>query len=329
MSAELSIQELKSRMRIDQAWRLLSLPGDPVKCCKSPFRPEERHASFSVYAESTRAKDHATGETFDVVDFIKKALDCDTAGAVRWIRERLGESRETPKAQLRREETRKAKPWPAMKSGSADELAALASLRGLPMAAVEMAAAREHLHFGVQWGHAFWCITDKARHCAELRTMSGGLWPGFRDLPPRKAHCYGDKSWPIGLMESEPFPFVLLLEGVGDFLAAFAIIQNEGRESDVAPVACLGASVRLPPEVAGRFAQKHVRIIPQMDEPGQRAAGEWASSLRSAGAVVDAFSLFGISDVGGKPIKDLGDVFGKASAASLRANSAIMEVCPQ
>jgi hypothetical protein len=329
MNAQLTIAELKARLRIDEAWRLLHLPGEPAKCCKSPFRPDERHASFSVYGDGTRAKDHATGETFDVVDFIAKALDADTAGAVRWLRERLGECREIPKVQPRREESWKVKPWPVMRGGSADELAELARLRGLPVSAVEMASERGHVLFGTQWRVPFWCVTDAARRCAELRTMSGDLWPGFREVPPRKAHCYGDKSWPIGLMESEPFPFVLLLEGVGDFLAAFAVIENESRESDVAPVACLGASVRLAPEVVSRLAQKRVRIIPQMDAPGQRAAREWALCLRSAGAVVDAFSLAGIRDGAGVQIKDLGDVFAKASAASIRANPQIMEVCPR
>ena len=331
MKTELSIQDLKSRLCIDEAWRLLSLPGNPGRCVRSPFRSETR-PSFSVFwrGSEQRWKDHGnSGEAGDVLDFVKRALDCDTAGAVRWMRERLGESREMPTAQPRREETRKPKPWPAMTCGSADELAALARLRGLPFSAVKMAGERGFLWFCDFARQRAWSITDTARRCAELRTMSGEPWPGFRDVPPRKAHCCGDKSWPIGLMEAEPFPFVLLLEGVGDFLAAFAVIENESRENDVAPVACLGASVRLSADVAGRFAQKRVRIIPQMDGPGQRAAREWALSLRDAGAVVDAFSLAGICDDAGRAINDLGDVFGKASTASLRANPQIMEVCPQ
>jgi hypothetical protein len=328
MNAQPTIAELKARLRIDEAWRLLHLPGEPAKCCKSPFRPDERHASFSVYGDGTRAKDHATGETFDVVDFIARALDADTAGAVRWMREHLGEGRELPPSPPKREPVKKAKPWPALRRGTAEELAALARLRALPLGALRLADERGFLHFGAQWGHAFWCITDKARRGCELRRADGELWPGFGDIPPRKAHCHGDKAWPVGLMEAEAFPNVLLVEGVGDFLAAHAVVDGEGRAADVAALCCMGAAVRLSPEVAARLAGKRVRIVPQMDEPGQRAARLWAQSLRDAGAVVDAFSLAGLVDATGAAIKDLGDVFAKASTASIRANPQLLEVCP-
>lgn len=328
MNAPSSIQELKARLRIDEAWRLLHLPGEPGNSCKSPFRPDERHASFSVYADSTRAKDHATGETFDVVDFIKRALDCDTAGAVRWMREQVGEGREVPPPSPKREQVRKAKPWPAMGRGTAEELEVLAKLRRLSLPALRLADERGFLHFGQQWGRAFWCITDAARRGAELRRMDGELWPGFGEVPARKAHCYGDKTWPVGLIEAEGFENLLLVEGVGDFLAAHAVIDGEGRAADVAALCCMGAAVKLSPDVAARMAGKRVRIIPQMDDPGQRAALLWARSLRNAGAVVDAFSLAGIVDASGQAIKDLGDLFAKASAQSIRANPQILEVCP-
>ncbi|WP_395740328.1 hypothetical protein [Prosthecobacter sp.] len=328
MSTAGLIRELKARLRIDEAWRLLHLPGEAGRCCKSPFRPEERHASFSVYAEGTRAKDHATGETFDVVDFIKKALDCDTAGAVRWMREQAGAGREaTPQAPKRQAE-RKARPWPPMLRGNAQELDALAKLRTLSLPAVRLADERGFLHFGQQWGRAFWCITDAARRGAELRRMDGELWPGFGEVPARKAHCYGDKTWPVGLMEAESFPNLLFVEGVGDFLAAHAVIDGEGRAADVAALCCMGAAVQLLPEVAARLTGKRVRIIPQMDEPGQRAALSWARSLRNAGAKVDGFSLAGIRDAAGESIKDLGDLFAKASAESIRAHPELLEVCP-
>ena len=168
----------------------------------------------------------------------------------------------------------------------------------------------------------------KARRGCELRRADGELWPGFGDIPPRKAHCCGDKAWPVGLMEAEAFPNVLLVEGVGDFLAAHAVVDGEGRAADVAALCCMGAAVRLAPEVAARLAGKRVRIVPQMDEPGQRAARLWTQSLRDAGAVVDAFSLAGLVDATGAAIKDLGDVFAKASAESIRANPQLLEVCP-
>jgi len=329
MNQGLSIQELKGRLRINEAWRLLRLPGEATTSCKSPFRPDEKHASFSVYAEGTRAKDHATGETYDVVDFVKRTLDCDTAGAVRWMREIVGEGCQLPPLPAReRQEKREPKPWPAMRRGEVADLASLASLRKLPLPALRLADERGFLYFGKQWGLAFWGISDAERRCVELRRMDGELWTGFGQLPPRKAHCYGDKTWPVGLREAEPFPFAILVEGVGDFLAAHALIDSEDRRSDVAVLCCLGAAVNIKPEAAQSLAGKRLRIIPQMDEPGQKAARQWAMSLRSAGVEVDAFSLAGLADGQGQGIKDLGDVFAKASKASLRANPQLMEVCP-
>lgn len=324
----ISITELKAQMRIDEAWRLLHLPGEPGKCCKSPFRPDERHASFSIYAEGSRAKDHATGETFDVVDFVKRALDCDTAGAVSWLRDSVDGNRKQSPAILKRKAAHKVKSWPMMRRGTPVEIEALAELRVLPLSAVRLADERGFLYFGQQWRKAFWCMTDAAKRCAELRCLDGDMWPNFGQVPERKAHCFGDKTWPLGLVESEAFPNILLVEGVGDFLAAHAIIDSEERAADVAALCCLGAAVKLTPEVVQRLAGKRVRIIPQMDEPGQKAAKIWARSLRDAGARVDGFSLVGIFDGAGQPIKDLGDVFAKASTASLRLNPQLLEVCP-
>lgn len=49
--------------------------------CKSPFR-QDRNASFSVFDDGRKWKDHATGEYGDIVDFIAKARGiskCDAA----------------------------------------------------------------------------------------------------------------------------------------------------------------------------------------------------------------------------------------------------------
>ena len=323
----LSIAELKSRMPIPDAWRLLGLPGEPGTSCISPFRPEERRASFSVYADGTRAKDFTTGETFDVVDFIQRALECDTKGALQWMRERLGES-PAPVAATVPQAMTKTKPWPRLRHGKPEELEALARLRTLPLPAIKLVAERGFLCFGEQWGVPFWGITDLTRRCLEMRRMNGAMWPGFGSLSERKAHCIGDKSQPIGLEEAKVVPNILLVEGVGDFLAAHQFIYAEVRTADTAAMCCLGASAHIAAEAARAVAGKRVRIIPQMDEPGQKAARRWALSLHSAGARVDGFSLAGITDTEGQQINDLGDAFAKASPESLKQNPQLLEVCP-
>jgi len=327
MSGAPSIPELKGRLNIPQAWRLLGLSGQPAASCKSPFRPEEKHPSFSVYADGTRAKDHATGETFDVVDFVRKALGADMGGALRWMRERLGEPVE-PTSRPAGRPAQAAKPWPELHRGSETQLAALASLRRLPLATIRLVDDRGFLYFGEWWGHFFWCITDESRRCCELRRLDGEMWPAFREVPARKAHCYGDKTWPVGIPEAEGFPNLLLVEGVGDFLAAHAPIDAEVRRGDVAVICCLGAAVRFTEEAAATLTGKRVRIVPQMDEPGMRAAVAWARSLRAAGAVVDAFSLAGVTDSEGRQIKDFGDLFAQASSDSILLNPHLLEICP-
>lgn len=328
MSAELSIPELKARFTILDAWAALSLPGTPGKSCKSPFR-EDHRPSFSVYADGARFKDHANGaHAGDVVDFIKLALDCDTGAAVRWMRERIGEAPPEPTRQAQPKAAKRTAKWPTLARGTDAELDALARLRALPVDALRLASERGLLWFCNFATQRAWAITDKARRCLELRTMTGQPWPPYRDIPERKSHAIGDKQTPLGLLEMEQFGSVLLVEGVGDLLAAFAVIQSESRAADVTAVACLGATVRIIPEVARQFAMKRVRIVPQLDEPGQRAAREWALALREAGAVVDAFSLSSITDATGQSIKDLGDVFARAASASIRANPQLLEVCP-
>lgn len=327
MSGVASIQQLKARLKIPQAWRMLDLPGQPAASCRSPFRPDEKHPSFSVYADGTRAKDHATGETFDVVDFVRKAQGADVGGALRWIRERLGEPAEAI-LQPARKPPPPAKPWPALHRGDDTEFAALAALRRLPLATIRLVDARGFLFFGEQWGHAFWCITDRARRCCELRRLDGEMWPAFREVPARKAHCVGDKTWPVGMPEARELPNLLLVEGVGDFLAAHAPVDAEVRRGDVGVICCLGAAVRFTEAAAASLAGKRIRIIPQIDDPGMRAAGAWARSLRAAGADVDAFSLAGVTNSEGRQIKDLGDLFAMASPDSILENPHLLEICP-
>src|SRR5216110_2025099 len=89
MSGSASIQEVKTRFTIFDVWAALGLEGQAGRCVRLPFRDDKR-ASFSVFTDGMKAKDHTTGETFDVIDFIARALNTDTRGALAWLRERVG-----------------------------------------------------------------------------------------------------------------------------------------------------------------------------------------------------------------------------------------------
>jgi len=84
-----SIEEIKARYSIADAWRDERCQGEPSRSCHSPFR-EDRHKSFSVYEDGRRWKDHASGEGGDVIDFIAKARGCTPEEALATARERVG-----------------------------------------------------------------------------------------------------------------------------------------------------------------------------------------------------------------------------------------------
>lgn len=103
-----SIEEIKARYTVAEAWRDEGCPSEPSRSCKSPFR-DDKHASFSVYDDGRKFKDHADDCGGDVREFIAKARGCTPAEALAVARERVGwkrgahgpalsRRRETPRA---------------------------------------------------------------------------------------------------------------------------------------------------------------------------------------------------------------------------------------
>lgn len=302
-----TIADLKARYTIGQAWRDLGLPGEPAKICRSPFPGDHKnadaHPSFSVYAEGTRWKNQATGEGGDVFDLVKKALGTDIAGAVDWVRDRLGvEAKSTNAKPMKR--------LPDLRLGTPQEVDRLARLRNLHAEAVTLAAERGFLHFGTLWRHTFWAVTDQRRMLTEFRRLDGEPWPAYGRLVERKSHCLGSgKDWPIGTLEAASCPAVAWLEGAPDFLAFWHFAWVEGKVGQVAPVAMLGAAnQRVAADALAHFKGKTVVLYPHCDEAGRTAAKAWARQLRDAGASVAAYDLSGIVKDDGTPGKDLNDL---------------------
>lgn len=84
-----SIDEVKARYTINEAWRDEGLPGAPARSCRSPFR-EDRHPSFSVFDDARKWRCHTTGEGGDVLDFLARCRNCSPAEALAIARERVG-----------------------------------------------------------------------------------------------------------------------------------------------------------------------------------------------------------------------------------------------
>jgi hypothetical protein len=72
------------RVTIPQLWAHFNLPGRITPLCnlRCPWR-EERHASFSVYGNGTRWKDHATGESGDSYHFYCRITGLSKSQAFR------------------------------------------------------------------------------------------------------------------------------------------------------------------------------------------------------------------------------------------------------
>ncbi len=85
----ITIEELKLRYNVEDAWRDENLEGEPSRSTRSPFR-EDRKPSFSVFDNGQKWKDHGTGESGDVFSFIQRSRDCSFREALRIVLDRVG-----------------------------------------------------------------------------------------------------------------------------------------------------------------------------------------------------------------------------------------------
>jgi hypothetical protein len=202
-------------------------------------------------------------------------------------------------------------------STSQAHFSTLATLRGLSVEGVRLAAERGLLRFGMFRTRLAWFILDTSQRVIQARRLDGRPWAPSFSSAPRKWALTGVKAWtlpgsqaawPVGIGEARDFANVALCEGGPDLLAACAFILAEGRERDVTPVTMLGGCARIHPDALPMFAGKRVRIFAHLDETGDTAANRWAEQLADAGATVDAFSLASLRRSDGEPVKDLCDL---------------------
>lgn len=320
----LSIEAIKSRLLIPEVWRRLELPGEPGKCCASPFRPDKK-PSFSVFRDGQRFRDHASGEGGSVLDFIQLALKLPLDGALQWAREQCGGGavvlpQATASCPSRYGKqatpgTAKVKPSPPLRRGSVAELQTLAALRGFPVITLAEAQSAGLLAFAEVWGRVAWLVCDPGGRIAEGRRLDGLPWEPYGSMPARKCHAWGgQKNWPVNLEQAARCPKLAMVEGGPDALAALEFIRREGVADTVGVVAMLGAAnTRFDPAALPFFRGKTVRLFPHADGAGLTAAREWARVLVEAGATgVDAFDLSGLECRDGRPGKDLCDLLNLA-----------------
>ncbi|MBL9116697.1 MAG: hypothetical protein JNJ83_16940 [Verrucomicrobiaceae bacterium] len=326
---QLSIDDIKARLFIPDVWRMLQLPGEPGKCCKSPFR-EERKPSFSVFDDGRRFRDHASGDAGTVIDFIQLALNVPLNEALDWARKQCGEEG-VPLRPHKPAAATAVKPSPKLRQAKQGELEALAALRGLSLVTLADAQERGLLAFADVWGRVAWLVCDPGGRIAEGRRLDGKPWEAFGSMPERKCHAWGgQKNWPVNLEDSQHCTKLVLVEGGPDVLAALEILRRESKADAVGVVGILGASnTRLDEKALPFFRQKMVRLFPHADDAGRKAARTWARVLVDAGAArVDAFDLSRLMRSDGKPGKDLCDLVNISPECRARWQKFQREVMP-
>lgn len=300
------LEGIKRRLTIPQVAAALFPAWRPKVSCHSPFRTDKKE-SFSVYQNGEAYKDHATGESGDVIAFYMAGTGLPFANAVERLACMAGlhepKPTTTPNARLM---------FPNdFHVGHEAELEQVSRTRRISFDAVRIASERGLIGFGTVARVPCWIVTDKARKAAQARRMDGLPFDAIGSLPARKAHTLkgSSQSWPVGILEAQPFPAVAIVEGGPDLLAAFHFAYAEELENRVAVVAMLGASNDFPPDTIQHFTGKRIRIFAHADNPGIQAAKRWKAQLEAvAPGRVDIVSCGEVELTDGTTSDDLNDL---------------------
>lgn len=191
-----------------------------------------------------------------------------------------------------------------MRPGTFSDLSALAALRGLSIACLEMATRHNQLFFAPVHDsgerHPAWILTDSARRHAQARKMDGSLWHfGGSHKPAKSKTIWGtDSRWPVGIADAT-LPEICLVEGAPDFLAAWHFIWAKGRINRARPVAMFGANTSIGDDALPLFKGKTVWIFPHNDDKlqGMKAARRWEAQLTQSTVLYYDVSKHGVKDL--------------------------------
>ncbi len=312
-----------------------SIHPDKPFLTHSPFRPDE-HPSFSVFKrdESWLFKDMSpaycqykgnaltffrlasgiTDKKLSVREFCKLAQSkpgvMNRAPCSNAIRHDLNRTSNSPST------THHSKPQLAMRLPTSVELMAISRQRGdLRITALQEAVKRGHLRIGTLYGFKSWLLTDASGKVIQGRRIDRNTpsrYPFARLKYPKAMNAkHSDPNWPLGILETENYPNVILVEGGPDFLSAFHWLEREGILDQTQPIAFLGGENSFTPETSARLVNKRVMMFPHADPAGSHSEAVWKQALDSAGVcdlkIMDFRRIASLSQIGG-PVKDLNDL---------------------
>ena len=308
----MQLAEAKDRLSIPLLWARLQLPGTPKKSCRCPWR-QDRHPSFSVFANGTKWKDHGTGENGDAVDFFQQATGLSQGDACRQFLA-LATCGSPPPRWRSRPDGRPAvlAPPPLLSQGTPGDWLTLSRTRSVSVEAVKLATERGLLRFGTFRNRPVWFVTDSSRRVIQARRLDSDRW--WPHGPKALTLAGGQASWPVGAADMGQFSRIIMVEGGPDLLAAFHFIFRAGCGPTFTAVAMLGAANNIHADAINLFAGKATKIVPHLDPPdkngrraGMDAARRWQTQLQGAGAAAEIISLRDLVPEAAA-LKDLNDV---------------------
>jgi hypothetical protein len=319
-----ALARAKDKLTLSDLWRLRGWQHEPARECYAPHRPEDRRKACSVFKSENGdevLKDFKTGGVFDAPALLAAVEGLDMKAACRLFIEVAGvkrephEPRQGPQVpRVRKAEspvpTREKPSLPTLKAPSNEEAEQIALQRRVSLESVLFAASCGLL-FVTRWrGFASWAVTDSARWNCQFRRMDGKPFPHPAGAKKTLTALGSWASWPIGAADLGAVETVLLVEGSGDFLAAWHFITEERLQGRCAAVAMTGAANWMPTGALPEITKRRVRIFPHLDtsKAGEDAALRWETQLTKAGGSAHCYDLAGLATATGEEVGDLNDV---------------------
>ena len=192
------------------------------------------------------------------------------------------------------------KQWPQFHPLDQNQIARIATLRGLPEASVVGGAKNGYLFGATIDGQASFVITEGA--FAQARRFDGLPFPIAQGTPAKAKNLLGSRGAFIGQRWlGGPDVNVLLVEGVIGLIEGFAAhhLVDPPLGWTILAATSAGSRFSRDPDLLKKLAGRRVRIVPDRDEAGLDGAASWLVALEQAGCAVDALRLpDGIKDVG-------------------------------
>jgi hypothetical protein len=172
----------KERLDIARLAELRAWDWKPGKTCRIPYQPD-RNESGSVFAGGRLFHDFTTGETMDAPALLSRVEHISNEAACKLLIELSGVTvgdlshdfrPRSPARMTQRTETPRAKPdFPCLRKPGREDLARIATLRGLSVEGVTLAARRGFLYVATLNGRSCWALTDSSRWLCQVRPLDG------------------------------------------------------------------------------------------------------------------------------------------------------------